>query len=64
MAGFEREVRKILTEAGCSRRRTGKGDHEIWWCPLSRRHSAVDGKIKQRHTANETLKQAGLEKRF
>ena len=64
MAGYEREVRKLLTEAGCTLDRQGKGDHEIWWSPISEIKFTVDGKIKSRHTANETLKQAGLPKKF
>jgi hypothetical protein len=44
--------------------RPGKGDHEIWFSPLSKRHFPVDSKIMSRHTANGVLKQAGLEKAF
>lgn len=64
MAGYEKDVREILRAAGCHFHRQGKGDHEIWWSPLSRRYFTVDGRIKSRHTANETLKQAGLPKQF
>jgi hypothetical protein len=41
-----------------------KGDHEIWWSPITKRHVTVDSKIKSRHTANEVLKQAGIGKKF
>ncbi|MGA9268883.1 MAG: type II toxin-antitoxin system HicA family toxin [Rhodomicrobium sp.] len=44
--------------------RQGKGDHEIWFSPISKRYFTVDGKIKSRHTANEVLKQAGIGKKF
>jgi hypothetical protein len=44
--------------------RQGKGDHEIWYSPITRIHFVVDGKIKSRHTANGVLKQAGLPKAF
>jgi len=44
--------------------RQGRGDHEIWFSPVSQRNFTVDGTIKSRHTANETLKQAGLPKAF
>lgn len=64
MPGFERDVRKYLKEAGCSFARMGKGDHEIWWSPISKIHVTVDTKIKSRHTANEVLKQAGIGKKF
>ena len=64
MAGFEREVRRVLIDNGCVFVRHGKGDHDIWYSPITDRHFVVDGKIKSRHTANGVLKQAGLQKRF
>lgn len=44
--------------------RQGKGDHEIRSSPVSSKRFPVDGVIKSRRTANEILKQAGLEKAF
>jgi HicA toxin of bacterial toxin-antitoxin, len=64
MSGYTRELKKILAEAGCKFLRHGKGDHEIWFSPISNRTFTVDNNIKSKHTANETLKQAGLEKCF
>ncbi|HJZ43720.1 MAG TPA: type II toxin-antitoxin system HicA family toxin [Hyphomicrobiaceae bacterium] len=64
MAGFEKELKKYLAQQGCRFHRQGKGDHEIWWSPITKRYFTVDGKIKSRHTANETLKQAGINKKF
>lgn len=64
MADYAKEVKKLLEAAGCSFYRQGKGDHEIWESPITNRRFTVDGKIKSRHTANETLKQAGLPKAF
>lgn len=58
------EVKKTLKAAGCRFHRQGKGDHEIWQSPLNNRKFTVDNKILSRHTANETLKQAGLPKQF
>jgi hypothetical protein len=57
-------LRKILLEAGCTLERQGKGDHEIWFSPVTQRRFVVDGAIKSRHTANAVLKQAGLPKAF
>ncbi|RUQ39253.1 MAG: type II toxin-antitoxin system HicA family toxin [Candidatus Competibacteraceae bacterium] len=57
-------VKKLLTEAGCSLFCSGKGDHEIWYSPLTQHHFPVDPAIKSRHTANGVLKQAGLPKAF
>jgi hypothetical protein len=54
----------MLSENGCRLERQGKGDHEIWYSPLSKTHFPVDGKIKSRHTANGILRQAGLPKQF
>ncbi|WP_416406958.1 type II toxin-antitoxin system HicA family toxin [Agrobacterium rosae] len=54
----------LLTEAGCYFVRPGKGDHEIWFSPLTNRHFTTDHGTKSHHTANETLKQAGLPKAF
>jgi hypothetical protein len=64
MAGYERAVREILKKANCSFHRQGKGDHEIWYSPISGKYFTVDGEIKSRHTANAVLKQAGLDKQF
>ncbi|MGB8737471.1 MAG: type II toxin-antitoxin system HicA family toxin [Rhodomicrobium sp.] len=64
MPSYEKDVRKILLEHSCVFHRQGKGDHEVWFSPISERYFTVDGKIKSRHTANEVLKQAGLGKKF
>ncbi|MTJ48506.1 type II toxin-antitoxin system HicA family toxin [Dolichospermum sp. UHCC 0259] len=61
---FTPEVKKILDGAGCYFERSGKGDHEIWYSPLTQRRFVVDQSIKSRHTANAVLKQAGLPKAF
>ncbi|HOV10112.1 MAG TPA: type II toxin-antitoxin system HicA family toxin [Spirochaetota bacterium] len=64
MANFTLELKKILRSAGCYFVRQGKGDHEIWYSPITNIHFVVDQEIKSRHTANAVLKQAGLSKRF
>ena len=64
MAEYEKKVREILKQNGCYFERHGKGDHDIWYSPVTDRHVAVDGKIKSRFTANEILKQCGIEYRF
>ncbi len=64
MGDFSPDVKKILRANGCYWVRSGKGDHEIWFSPITKRHVTVDGKILSRHTANAILKQAGLEKQF
>jgi hypothetical protein len=64
MADFVRELKRLLRAAGCCFERQGRGDHEIWFSPLTNVRFVVDGKIKSRHTANAVLKQAGLPKSF
>lgn len=61
---FTPELIRILRAAGCYFVRDGKGDHQIWYSPISAQHFTVDSKILSRHTANGTLKQAGLQKQF
>ncbi len=64
MAEYEKKVRQILNDNGCSFVRHGKGDHEIWYSPIVGKNFPVDSKIKSRHTANSVLKQAGIGKAF
>lgn len=64
MGDFTPPLKNALKDKGCYFVRQGKGDHEIWYSPISDRHFVVDGKIKSRHTANAALKQAGLDKQF
>ncbi len=64
MAEYEKAVRDMLKDNGCYFVRRGKGDHDIWYSPITNRHITVDGKIKSRHTANEIMKQSGIKKRF
>lgn len=64
MASFTLHLKAILRDQGCRFKRQGKGDHEIWYSPISKRFFVIDGKIKSRHTANAVLKQAGLAKQF
>ena len=64
MSGYTRKLKKILRDAGCSFEREGKGDHEIWYSPITRIRFVVDNAIKSKHTANAVLKQAGLDKEF
>jgi HicA toxin of bacterial toxin-antitoxin, len=52
-----RRVKALLTESGCVFVRQGKGDHEIWFSPVSNRRFMIDNHIKSRHWANYTLKQ-------
>lgn len=64
MAGYTVALKKILSDNHCRFERQGKGDHEIWYSPISGKRFPVDSNIKSRHTANAVLKQAGLSKQF
>jgi len=64
MADYSPDVKRLLRAAGCHFHRQGKGDHEIWYSPITNRYFPVDNKILSRHTANGILKQAGLPKEF
>lgn len=64
MASYTRRLKQRLRSAQCRFVRHGRGDHEIWYSPISNRSFPVDGNIKSRHTANAVLTQAGLEKAF
>ncbi|MFN2239176.1 MAG: type II toxin-antitoxin system HicA family toxin [Thermoanaerobaculia bacterium] len=63
-ASFTPAIKRVLLEHGCRFDRQGKGDHEIWFSPITNRRFVVDDRIKSRHTANAVLKQAGLPKQF
>ena len=64
MAEYEKRVREILRQNNCHLVRHGKGDHDIWFSPITKRNVTVDSKIKSRHTANEILKQSGIDYKF
>jgi predicted RNA binding protein YcfA (HicA-like mRNA interferase family) len=64
MAEYEKKVRQILRENGCRFVRHGKGDHDIWYSPITGNNITVDGEIRIRHVANGILKQAGINYHF
>jgi len=64
MADYEKPVRKKLHEHGCTFIRRGKGDHDIWYSPMTNKNFPVDGKIKSRHVANAIMRQSGVPHKF
>ena len=64
MTSYTPEIIAILLANGCYFVRHGKGDHDIWFSPLSQRHFVVDAKVLSRHTANAVMKQAGIRHKF
>jgi hypothetical protein len=62
--GFYAEIVRALKDAGCTLVRSGKGDHEIWYSPITQRNVTVDRGCLSRHTANAVMKQAGINRHF
>ncbi|MCL2420745.1 MAG: type II toxin-antitoxin system HicA family toxin [Defluviitaleaceae bacterium] len=63
MADYNRGVKKILSDNGCYFLRHGKGDHDIWYSPITNRIVVVNYKMKRRNTANGILKDAGIKQK-
>jgi hypothetical protein len=63
-SSFTPALKRLLRDHGCRFDRQGKGDHEIWYSPITNARFVVDQHIKSRHTANAVLKQAGIATRF
>jgi len=59
-----RELKRILRAHGCTFVRHGKGDHEIWFSPITNLTFAVNSGTRKRFTANGVSKQAGIEERI
>jgi len=64
MAEYEKKVRKKLSQNGCYFLRRGKGDHDIWFSPITNIPITVDNVIKSRHIANVIMKRAGIDHHF
>jgi len=64
MGSLARKLKQILKLSGCQFVRNGKGDHEVWFSPITQRHFVVDAGLDYNVAANEVLKEAGLPKQF
>ena len=64
MAEYEKKVRKILKENGCYFVRHSKGDHDVWYSPITNLPITVDSEILSRHVANGIMKRAGIKHHF
>ena len=62
--GLYASLRRILLDHGCRFVRQGKGSHEIWESPITRKRFSVPVTIKARPTANAILRQAGIDTRL
>ncbi|MFC7049648.1 type II toxin-antitoxin system HicA family toxin [Emcibacter nanhaiensis] len=61
---FYRKLTKILKNHGYAFYRSGKGDHEIWRRNGTGRSISLPSKCPSRHTANQVLKQAGIDEKL
>jgi len=64
MAEYEKKDRQFLLKHNCNFVRHGKGDHDIWYSPITGKNFPVDGEIRIRHVANGIMKQAGIRHHF
>ena len=63
-AKYGKELKSLLHKSACRYMRPGKGDHEIWYSPKTKRTVSVDIGTRNKHTANRILKDAGIDYRF
>jgi len=61
---FDRELRNLLRSAGCTFVRQGRGSHEIWHSPITKRNFAVPLGIPSGHTANAFFARLAYPKLF
>jgi hypothetical protein len=59
---FDRALRDLLRAAGCTLVRQGKGSHEIWYSPITRRN--FPHRHREPPYCQGILRQAGLPKAF
>ena len=64
MAEYEKKVRNALKANGWCFLRHGKGDHDIWYSPITGKRVTVDSVIKSRHTANGIMKRCEIDFKF
>jgi len=64
MASYENDVKTKLSQNGCYLMRHGRGDHDVWFSPITKLPITVDHKIVSRHTANGIMKRAGIKWHF
>jgi hypothetical protein len=64
MSNYNKDILNLLKNNNCEFVRHGKGDHSIYFSPLTLRNFTVDSKIKSRHTANAIMRQSGINFKF
>lgn len=61
---YNREILDLVKKHGCTFIRHGKGDHDIWFSPITNRPFTIDGNIKSKELANAVMKQSGIKYHF
>lgn len=61
---YYRDLVAVLRQHGCTFVRSGKGDHEIWYSPITNKNFPIDRGGENRHTANRTLRFAGIDEKL
>ena len=64
MANYYRALTEILEAHGCYFVRQGATSHEIWFSPIKNRNFVVVSGCDVRHTANKSLKDAGINRKL
>lgn len=64
MGKLANDLKKLLAASGFEFLRQARGDHEVWWHPVTKQKLTIDNGSKSRHLANDLLKEAGLPKAF
>ena len=61
LSDYSRGMERVLRESDYQFDQPGKGDHELWFSPISNSAFRCElRKIESRHTANAVLEQAGF----
>lgn len=61
---YNKEILKLVKDSGCTFVRHVKGDHDIWFSPITNRPFTIDGNIKSKELANAVMKQSGIDHHF
>jgi|UniRef100_UPI0040470649 hypothetical protein len=62
---FTTDLISALKEAGCHYETPGRrGNHDIWFSPITQVYFPIDSKIRSHNTANAILRIAGLPRQF
>jgi len=63
-AGYGKDLVKLFRKNGCRFVRNGKGDHQVWYSPLTNRNITLDYGTNNKYTANGTLREAGINQKL